>query len=296
MSTLYLLAGPTASGKTELAIRFALNNNCEILSCDASSFYRGMDIGTAKPTFYEQSKVKHWGIDIVNPSDYFSIKNYIDYAKTCINSIVQKHKNILVVGGSGFYLKSFLQPMLDNLRPNAEVTKHINEIEHQGGIVALQQALTKINPDLPQNFDLKNLRKVKKALERCLITGRSIQQLQTQFNQQTEPFPYLNKQTYLLQCPLEILKLRIRLRTYAMIKQGLIDEVKSLLDKKQLLPNSPASLAIGYRETIAFIQQPTSIDQLAAHIIQNTYELVKKQTTWFRHQIKFDRYIYANCF
>lgn len=296
MPTLYLLAGPTASGKTEFAINFARNHNCEILSCDAASFYCGMDIGTAKPTLHEQNQIKHWGINIANPSENYSIKDYIDYSKNCIDAIVKRGGNILVVGGSGFYLKSFLQNMVDNVSPDPDIIKHINTIEQQGGIKALQNSLRDLDHEIPENFDFKNPRKLKKALERCLITGLSIKTLQNNLFQGNEPFQHLKKQTFLLQCPLEILKLRVRIRTNSMIKQGLIDEVGTLLKRGLLKPSSTAASSIGYRETIEFIQHPTSVEQLTSEIIQNTYALIKKQNTWFRHQIKFDQYIYTNCF
>ena len=186
--------------------------------------------------------------------------------------------------------------MVDNISPNPDIIEHINKLEQQGGIEALQNSLRDLNHEIPENFDFKNPRKLKKMLERCLITGLSIKTLQNNLLQKDEPFPNLNKQTFLLQCPLEVLKLRIRVRTKSMIKQGLIDEVDSLLKQGLLKPSSTAALSIGYRETIEFIQHPTSVEELTSKIIQNTYALVKKQNTWFRHQMRFERYIYTNYF
>ena len=133
MSKLYLLAGPTSSGKTAFSIDFAQQHNCEILSCDAFCFYKGMDIGTAKPTPSEQSSVKHWGIDIIAPNEHFSIKDYINYAQKSVKDIIYRGLNVLVVGGSGFYLKSFLAPITDDIVIPEEIELKILYLENHGG-------------------------------------------------------------------------------------------------------------------------------------------------------------------
>lgn len=291
MTRLFLIAGTTASGKTEFAIDFAQKNNCEILSCDASAFYKGMDIGTAKPSLEERQQVPHWGIDLIYPNETFSIQHYVSYAQSCVEEIIKKGKNVLVVGGSGFYLKAFLEPVVDTISPNEAIKQKIDDLEQQKGAQGLVETLLNINSDLPPNFDLNNPRKVRKALERCWITGESLLRLYKTFKHQEKPFANLKKETYCLICPPEILKLRIAKRTHQMLRKGLIDEVQNLLDNHYLLPGMPAASAIGYRETIHFLQQPNSFD-LESAINKNTFALAKKQMTWFRHQIHFDRYIF----
>ena len=291
MSHLFLIAGTTASGKTEFAIDFAQKNNCEILSCDASAFYKGMDIGTAKPSIQEQQQVPHWGIDLLQPNETFSIQHYLSYAQSCVENIIKKGKNVLVVGGSGFYLKAFLEPVVDKIKPNAAIKQKIDDLEHQKGHQALIEILLKINSDLPPNFDLNNPRKVRKALERCWTTGKSLLSLYEAFKKQEKPFSHLKKETYCLICPMEILKMRIAKRTRQMLQKGLVEEVQNLLEKQYLLPEMPAASAIGYRETIQFLQDPQSFD-LESIINKNTFLLAKKQMTWFRHQIHFDRYVF----
>lgn len=293
MPTLYLLAGPTASGKTELSLRFAQQNNCEIISCDASSFYRGMDIGTAKPTQAEQACVKHWGVDIVNPNDSFSIKDFVALSHKWVNDIISRGKDVLVVGGSGFYLKSFLEPVVDDIPVPDVITKQVEVLEKEGGIEKVLQELLKYNTNFPDNFDIKNHRKVKKALIRCLTTGKSLSDLLREFTEQAKPFPQIKKEIYGIVCPLEILKQRIALRVKKMLQAGLLDEVKTLLNKNVLIPGTPAGMAIGYRESVDYLKAPTSLETLSDQIGQNTYALAKKQTTWFRYQIKFDRYLFV---
>lgn len=292
MPILYILAGPTASGKTHYAIEFARIHHCEILSCDASSFYKGMDIGTAKPTQEERQTVRHWGIDLIDPCEHFSIKDYIHYAQHCVQNVFQHGKNVLVVGGSGFYIKSFLEPIVDAIQPSSEALHKITELENKGGLPALVQFLWNKNPQLPPYFDLKNPRKVKKALERCLTTGLPLIDIEAHLKQQPCIFQSLKKVILCLYKPLELLKLRIRLRTRKMLTSGLIEEVQRLQAQHSFRFNGPAARAIGYREILDFLRYPISIKDLEEKINQNTYTLVKKQLTWFRHQIHFDHYIY----
>lgn len=292
MTHLFLIAGTTASGKTEFAIDFAKKNNCEIISCDASAFYKGMNIGTAKPSLEERQQIPHWGIDLIQPNEAFSIQQYVNYIQSCVNKISKKGKNILVVGGSGFYLKTFLEPVTDTITPSEQVIQRIKDLEQEKGLEGLVNTLKELNTEFPPNFDLKNPRKIRKALERCWETRESLLNLYKIFKNQPKPFPYLKKECYYLICPLEILKLRIAKRTQQMIQKGLIEEVKTLLKKHLLIPDTPAASAIGYRETITFLQQPNTFN-LAALINKNTLALAKKQATWFRHQIRFDRYIFT---
>ena len=293
MPTLFILAGATASGKTELALSFAQKKNCEILSCDASAFYRGMDIGTAKPTPEEQRTVRHWGIDIAEPNEPFSIKDFVTYAQNCVSDITKRGKNVLAVGGSGLYLKSFLSPVTDDVHPSEAVREEIAALETNGGIEALRERLLKCDPQASEYVAFKNPRNVRKALERCLTTELPLSEVLKNFQQQPTPYASLPKVTICLCRPLEILKLRIRLRVRKMLQNGLIDEVRRLKEEGKLLPNTPASAAIGYRETLKFLQQPTPLDVLEREIVNDTYGLVKKQLTWFRHQMAFDGYWYA---
>jgi tRNA dimethylallyltransferase len=288
MPTLFILAGAMASGKTELALNFAQKKNCEILSCDASAFYRGMDIGTAKPTSEEQQTVRHWGIDIAEPNEPFSIKDFVTYAQKCASDITKRGKNVLAVGGSGLYLKSFLSPVTDDIHPSEALQKELAVLEANGGIEALRERLLECDPYAPRYVELKNPLNVRKALERCLTTGLPLSEVLKNFQQQPTPYASLPKVTICLCRPLEILKLRIRLRVHKMLQNGLIDEVRRLKEEGKLLPNTPASAAIGYRETLNFLRQPTPLSELEREIVNDTYGLVKKQLTWFRHQMAFD--------
>jgi tRNA dimethylallyltransferase len=294
---LYILAGPTASGKSDYALEFAQQHACEILSCDTSAFYKRMDIGTAKPSKVQQTCVPHWGIDLVYPNEYFSIKNYLTYAQRCVSEIFSRNHNVLVVGGSGFYLKSFLAPVVDEHEDDPSVMREINRWEEQMGVDFILKKLKTLNPSgLPNSLDVCNLRKVKKALLRCLTTGLPLQVLHKNFERMQMPFAHIPKYTTCILWPLELLKLRMRKRTKQMLRTGLIEEVRFLLENNYLLENTPAALTIGYRETIRFLTQTRQSKQdlytLEEQIVHNTCQLIKKQNTWFRHQLQFDAYLY----
>jgi tRNA dimethylallyltransferase len=251
-----------------------------------------MDIGTAKPTAAERQMVPHWGIDIIDPNVSFSIKDFVAYAHHCVSDITQRGKNVLVVGGSGFYLKSFLAPVTDTIPSNPLAEQQVMHLAQTGGTAACWQTLKQLNPEMPPFIDCHNAHQIKKALVRCLSTGLPLSALWEQFQAQPIPYAAFAKKVFCLCPPLEILKWRIRLRTNAMLQNGLLDEVKFLLNAGLLIPDTPAARAIGYRETMAFLQHPTSIAELEQAIVKNTHALVKKQLTWIRHQVKIDRWIF----
>lgn len=295
-----MLAGPTAVGKTALALRWAKEHGAQILNADALLFYRGMDIGTAKPSRAEQAQVPHHLIDILPPAEPMTVKRYTQMAEQAVEAITRTHKcPVLVVGGSGFYLKSFFEPVADTVEPDAAVRAGVDALETEG-LAALLAALHKASPDGTGSVDLLNPRRVARALERCLITGKSIPALEADFASQPRPFAGYDKRLCLLLAPNETLHPRIEARTTAMLAHGLIDETRTLLEAG-IERNPAAASAIGYRETIAYLKgraqqtsrsalpAPTSPAELAAQINLNTRRLVAKQRKWFRTQVRADR-------
>lgn len=294
---IHILAGPTAVGKTALALRWAKAHGAQIINADALLFYQGMDIGTAKPSLTEQAQVPHRLIDIVPPCEAMSVKRYAQMAAQAVQDIVQTQDSpVLVVGGSGFYLKSFFEPVADSVEPDAIVRAHVDALEAEG-LAALVAALHKASPEGTGSVDLLNPRRVARALERCLITGKSICALEADFATQPRPFADYEKRLCLLLAPNETLHPRIETRTEAMLANGLVDETAQLL-KAGIEHNPAAASAIGYRETIAYLKgqsqqtsrsalpAPTSLSELAAQINLNTRRLVAKQRKWFRTQVR----------
>ena len=286
-SEIIVLTGATAVGKTETALSWAKALDAEILSCDSLLFYRGMDIGTAKPSMEEQAVVPHYGIDLVSVDEQYSIYEYLKYSKQVAEDILSRGKRVLVTGGSGFYLKCFLKPVVDEIVIPDAIQEQVGQIYETDGLSALKEMLVVLNPNGLNGLDCENPRRAVKALERCLATNKSIIELREDFDNQPTPFDVYNRTACLLQRDRGLLRDRVAKRTCAMLISGLINEVEQLLEKG-IERNLSAKNAIGYRETISFLAGELSRPELEEKINTNTSRLVKKQETWFRHQLDFD--------
>ncbi|MGJ8637978.1 MAG: tRNA (adenosine(37)-N6)-dimethylallyltransferase MiaA [Opitutaceae bacterium] len=282
---LHIITGPTAVGKTETALRYAEDHDAEIVSCDASLFYRGMDIGTAKPSREELARVPHHMIDICDVDEPYDIVQFDRDVRVVIESILSRGKAVVVTGGSGFYLKSFLAPVIDTVVVSDEVRAQVGVLYEEQGLEGLLSKLASYSADGIGNLDTKNPRRVLRALERCIASGKSLTQLQADFAARPEPYADFEKRLILLERDPDQLRERVALRAGLMIEQGLIDEVEGL-KSRGIEKNPSAASAIGYRETLSFLSGELPQDELLPAIIQNTNHLVKKQRTWFRSQIR----------
>ena len=291
--TLYVLTGPSAVGKTEWSLRWAEQQGADaiILSCDSLLVYRGMDIGTAKPTAEELSRVKHRGINLCDPSEQYSIHSYVQYAREVVEETLGSGRSLLVSGGSGFYLKSFFSPVIDTVEVPPRIAESVRQLYREQDIDAVLARLKAVSPSGLGNLDIRNPRRVIRALERCIASGKELPVLQEEFSRQPIPFAEFTKKVCILERSKESLKIRIRERVDQMLKAGLIEEVSSL--KEVGIENNPSAAgAIGYRETLAFLESESrDEEELARAISANTYGLVKKQRAWFRGQIPVDRMI-----
>jgi tRNA dimethylallyltransferase len=282
--TIHILTGCTAVGKTDLALRWAESQGAEIVSCDSLLFYRGADIGTAKPTRSELQRVPHHLVDVCALTEQMDVMYYITKARAAVEDILARGRQVLVTGGSGFYLKAFFAPVADDVAVPAEIRAKVRERFEREGLAAVLAELGKLNPEGLGPLDVQNPRRVTRALERCLASGRSLLDLQAQFAAQPSAFAdYELKLCELVREPAE-LAARIGLRVDAMLRAGLVHEVRDLLGQG-LKQNPSAAGAIGYRETIDFIEGRLPEAELAAAIAKNTRTLVKKQRTWFRTQL-----------
>ncbi len=283
---IFVVTGTTAVGKTEFSLRWAEENDAEIISCDSTTVYRGMDIGTAKPTPQERARVPHHGLDLVEPSQKFSVGDYLEFAVPTVEKILARGKKILVSGGSGFYLKAFYEPVTDGIPVTPAVREQVDKLLASGNETATNFLRT-LNPDGAPNFDWQNPRRVARALERCIASGKTISELRNEMSARSSPFSKYKKHTLLLTRAREDLDKRISLRVSTMFKSGLIDEVKLLISQHGLEENSPAGNAIGYRETIAWLKngEQGGISALTDSIALATRQLAAKQRKWFRSQI-----------
>ncbi len=283
--TLHIITGPTAVGKTEYALSYAEAHNAEIVSCDASLVYRGMDIGTAKPAKEELARVPHHLIDLNPVNKAYDIVTYVRDAEAAVVEIFSRGKSVVVTGGSGFYLKSFFAPVIDLVVVSDAVRTEVAELYESAGLKGLLARLREKSPEGVGNLDLKNPRRVLRALERCLASGKSLPELQAEYAARPEPYSEYQKRYVLLERDKESLKERVALRAELMLRKGLIQEVETLL-QLGIKENPSAASAIGYRETIAHLAGEIKEAELLPSIIQNTMHLVKKQRTWFRTQIR----------
>ncbi len=281
---LCVLTGCTASGKTEWALRWAERHNAEIVSCDSLLFYRGMDIGTAKPTAEERARVPHHLIDICAVTERMDVAHYVVNARRAVEDIMARGRQVLVTGGSGFYLKAFFAPVADNVEVPVELREAIDAQLREEGVAALVAELERLNPAGLGALDVENPRRVVRALERCRAAGKTLAELATAFAQMPAPFADWEVQLTRIDRAPEALNWRIERRVEAMLRVGLIGEVEWLLTMG-LRDNLSAAKAIGYRETIDFLEGRLSRAALAGAITQNTRALVKKQRTWFRTQL-----------
>jgi len=282
---LHIITGPTAVGKTEYALSYAEAHDAEIVSCDASLVYRGMDIGTAKPSREELARVPHHLIDVSPVNEPYDIVSFDRDAHAAVADIISRGKSVVVTGGSGFYLKSFLAPVIDTVVVSDVVRGKVAQIYEASGLSGLLEALAEVSPKGIGNLDTKNPRRVLRALERCLASGESLVDLQAAFAARPEPYAEYGKKLISLERNREDLRERVALRVDQMLAAGLIEEVAAL--REQGIESNPsAASAIGYRETLSFLRGEISKDELAPAIVLNTNHLVKKQRTWFRTQIR----------
>jgi tRNA dimethylallyltransferase len=290
--TLYALTGCTASGKTDWALRWAEANDAEIISCDSLLFYRGMDIGTAKPKAADLARIPHHLIDILELRETMNVARYSRLALAAAESIAARGKRVLVVGGSGFYLKSFLSPVADEIEVPAEVRAGVSGILEKGGLPALVSELARLNPDGLGPLDTANPRRVARALERCLASGRTLAELAAEFARLRPAFADWEARVTELRREPEDLARRAAQRINAMLREGLVGEVRGLL-ARGLRDNPSAARAIGYRELIAMFDGKLAPESLAPEIERNTRALIKKQMTWFRTQLPAHRVLEA---
>jgi tRNA dimethylallyltransferase len=281
---LHVLTGCTAVGKTEWALRWAEENGAEILSCDSLLFYRGMDLGTAKPTAAERARVPHHLVDIREVAEPMNAAVYAGLARAAAEEIAGRGRSILVVGGSGFYLRSFFAPVADRREIPAGIREQVTALLASAGLRGAVGELHRLNPAGIGTLDTGNPRRVAAALARCLASGRTLAELAADFAAVPAPFAGWEVRLARLDRAPEDLRARIEFRVAGMLGAGLVDEVRRLL-AAGLAANPSAARAIGYRETIAVLEGRAPAAGLAAAIAQDTRALVKKQRTWFRTQL-----------
>lgn len=280
---IHVLTGPTAVGKTEAALRWAEQHDAEILSCDSVCVYRGMDVGSAKPTPEEQRRVRHHGLDLVEPCERYSVAQYVDLARAAIAEAHARGKRVLVTGGSGFYLAAFFGPVADELEIPSAIADEVRMLQRQGLAALLLRLRDLEGARLPDWLDAQNPIRVAKALERRLASGRSLDSLRDEFLTRRGPFADHPVSFELLERPDDELKARIAARTEQMLASGIIEESERLLAMR-LDQDLTSSRAVGYRAVMDWLEggKRVAMSGLAERINLDTWALVRKQRKWFR--------------
>jgi len=270
-----VILGPTASGKSELAVKLAKKFKGEIISADSRQVYKGMDIGTGKITKKERKGILHYLVDIKNPNQIYTVWQYKKEAIRAINKIIKKGKNPFLVGGTGLYLTAVVENLeIPRVKPDWKLRKSLELKIKARGLKSLYDELIKIDPEAAYIVDSQNPRRIIRALEVAIKTKK--------------PFSHQRKKGESLFDVLEIglslseekLKEKIEKRVNKMMKTGLIKEVKNLI--KIYDKNLPTFDAIGYREIISYLNKKISLAEVIKKIKKNTWHFTKRQMTWFK--------------
>ena len=273
---LIVLVGPTAVGKTETAIQLAIRMDAEIISADSRLFYKGMDIGTAKPTLSERARVPHHLIDVTNPDKLWSLATFKKAVTQTIKNIHARNHLPLLVGGTGQYIYSILEGWnIPEVKPDAALRQALENWGQQITPSGLHQRLAVLDIKAAQSIDPSNVRRTIRALEVILTTGRLFSEQKTR---STKPYHAL---VLGLTRPREELYQRIDDRIQNMIQDGLVEEVQKLLEQGYP-PNLPTLSAIGYRQIISYIHNEITLDEAIQLMKRQTRIFVRRQANWFK--------------
>lgn len=280
-----VIVGPTAVGKTAYAIQLAKQIDGEIVSADSRYFFRGMTIGTAKPTPEEMDGVRHHLIDVSDPDDVWSLARFQSAADSAIRDIHARGKRVIVAGGTGQYIRALLQGWAPpELEARPDLRRILETIGRETGAKAFHEKLARIDPDAAAHIEYQNLRRTVRAFEVIFSTGRK-------FSDQrriTDP-PYDATVIGLIRNRAELYA-RIDQRIDAMIENGFIEEVETLL-KKGYEPTLPAMSAIGYPQIAAVLRGEMTLDEARALIRKGTHAYVRRQANWFKPDDPMIRWI-----
>lgn len=288
MAIIFLM-GPTASGKTDLAVRLLEKFPCEIISVDSALVYKGMNIGTAKPDAALLAKAPHHLIDICDPAESYSAAHFVEDARNAIQLIENKGKTPLLVGGTGLYFRALQQGLSDLPAANPEIRERLSREAQEIGWAALHSRLAALDPEAAQRINKNDQQRIQRALEVCELTAQPMSALFHRKISYTEHHRVLK----LIISPQhrEVLRSRIAQRFEAMLTAGFIDEVKQLFQRSDLNLDSPAIRSVGYRQVWHYLAGDWDYAQMVERGIIATRQLAKRQLTWLRaeqHALWFD--------
>ncbi len=273
---LLVLTGPTASGKSALALDFAERHGFEIISVDSMAIYRRMDIGTAKPSLEEQARVRHHGIDLVEPSEGYDSERFRSYVEQLLRQGEAEGRRFLLVGGTALWLMALLFGYFDGPGSDPELRKRL-ESEEAAEPGCLHARLQQVDPESAQRIHHRNVKRIVRALEVFESTGTPISTLQTQFEEPKPRRPFIAAR---IDIDREQLKRRVARRIEEMFAAGFVDEVRSILAEGGFGPT--AKHAIGYKEVLRFLEGDLDAEELRFRVRSSTNRFVRRQHNWFR--------------
>lgn len=283
-TSIIAVGGSTASGKSALAIELAERLDGEIVSCDSMAIYKGMDIGTAKPSADEMARVTHHMIDVCPPSRSFSAADWVSGASEAIDDITKRGKTPIICGGTGMYLDALLRPepfsKAEGAGENAALREELRLFAEEKGNTALHKRLGEVDPDSAEAIHPNNVKRVIRALEIYLTTGvtkteadRQSREGESRYNCRIITLDYESR---------DILYSRIDRRVDKMLECGLADEVRSLYESGALPPDSTAAQGIGYKELLLYVTGDIPLEIASELVKKNTRNYAKRQITWFK--------------
>jgi tRNA dimethylallyltransferase len=280
-----VLTGPTASGKSALGIEIAKRLSAEIISMDSMAIYRGMDIGTAKPSPEQRMRVSHHLIDVLDPWESGSVAWWLKNAKITANRITSRGKRVLFVGGTPLYLKALLYGLFEGPAAEPDLRRRLAEEAHARGQAWLFDRLQQVDPTTARRVHVNDLKRIIRALEVWELTGTPISSWQREWITQAEA-QYTEKGVEIrilwLDLPREELYARIDRRVERMFAAGFVDEVRALLAMPRPLSRE-ASYALGYKEIMDHLNGKLSLEDTVLCIQKRSRHFAKRQITWFRH-------------
>lgn len=274
----YVIGGPTASGKSKLAVELAKKINGEIISADSMQIYKEMNIGTAKITKEEMQGIKHYLIDIVSPNERYSVSNFKNDAELAIEKILKKGKTPIIVGGTGLYIDSLIYGIeFQDEEIDTEYREKLNKIAENEGLEKLYNQAKEIDPEAMKKISINDKKRIIRVLEIYHKTGKT--KTEQEIESRKKELKY-NFKVFAIDMDREKLYSRIEKRVDMMVDEGLIDEVKGILEKYNQFPT--AMQGLGYKETIEYLQNKISKEEMIEKIKKKTRHYAKRQLTWFR--------------
>lgn len=279
MIPLVIIAGPTASGKTALAIEVAKRIGGEVISADSMQIYKKMNIGSAKPTKEEMDGVRHHLLDVCDPSDSFSLSDYTALAHKAIKEVYERGKIPILCGGTGLYIDTVAENIaLSSAEGGGKVRQRLQNELSQKGAEYMYQKLCEVDSESAKKLHVNDTKRVIRALEIFYLSGETKTEADKKSKKNKKIYDYLY---FAIETDRKILYNRINIRVDNMLGLGLIDEVKSLCGEIDT-EKSTAMYGIGYREVLWYFKGLTTYDEIVSLIKRNTRRLAKRQMTWFR--------------